>query len=138
MDATGTCGSWDSIHVFEVTGQGSGGAAMAPSTTSHYKVSSTIMLTLKRQEPTTLGLVDMSGHLTREGEDTQSVTDANSHIMNIGRLIEEMENKIRNQLQEIYFGKTRDIVDQLRSIEDLEAMRLARQVQEELRGGWER
>ena len=58
--------------------------------------------------------------------------------MNIGRLIEEMENKIRNQLQEIYFGKTRDIVDQLRSIEDLEAMRLARQVQEELRGGWER
>ena len=49
-----------------------------------------------------------------------------------------MESKIRNQLQEIYFGKMRDTVDQLRSTQDLEALRLAQQLQEELRGGWER
>ena len=58
--------------------------------------------------------------------------------MNLGRLLEDMESKIRNQLQEIYFGKMRDTVDQLRSTEDLEALRLAQQLQAELRGGWER
>ena len=30
-----------------------------------------------------------------------------------------MENKIRNTLNEIYFGKTRDIVNGLRSVEPL-------------------
>ena len=66
------------------------------------------------------------------------MTDSASHIVNLGRLMEDMESKIRNQLQEIYFGKMRDTVDQLRSTEDLEALRLAQQLQEELRGGWER
>jgi capping protein beta len=40
-----------------------------------------------------------------------------------------MENKIRNTLNEIYFGKTRDIVNGLRSIQPLES----RQKQEALR-----
>lgn len=30
-----------------------------------------------------------------------------------------MENKIRNTLNEIYFGKTKDIVNGLRSVENL-------------------
>ena len=30
--------------------------------------------------------------------------------------MEDMENKIRNTLNEIYFGKTRDIVNGLRSV----------------------
>ena len=33
-----------------------------------------------------------------------------------GRLVEDMENKIRNTLNEIYFGKTKDIVNGLRSV----------------------
>ena len=127
--AKGTGGAWDSIHVFEVHVTGR---------TAQYKVTSTVMLTLKRQAPGELGLVDLSGHLTRQGQDTQGVTDSASHIVNLGRLMEDMESKIRNQLQEIYFGKMRDTVDQLRSTEDLEALRLAQQLQEELRGGWER
>ena len=42
------------------------------------------------------------------------LNDANSHIANIGRQVEDMENKMRNTLNEIYFGKTRDIVNDLR------------------------
>merc|ERR1712013_391383 len=38
---------------------------------------------------------------------------------NIGRLVEDMENKIRNTLNEIYFGKTKDIVNGLRSVQPL-------------------
>ena len=36
------------------------------------------------------------------------------HIVNLGKLVEEHENKIRNTLNEIYFGKSRDIVNGLR------------------------
>jgi len=35
------------------------------------------------------------------------VDDSHPHIANIGQLIEEMEIKMRNSLQEIYFGKTK-------------------------------
>lgn len=35
--------------------------------------------------------------------------------------LQEMENKIRNTLNEIYFGKTKDIVNGLRSITPLES-----------------
>jgi len=34
-------------------------------------------------------------------------------------MIEDMENKIRNTLNEIYFGKTKDVVNGLRSAEVL-------------------
>lgn len=42
-----------------------------------------------------------------------------THIANIGRMVEDMENKIRNTLNEIYFSKTKDIVNGLRSIQSL-------------------
>ena len=38
------------------------------------------------------------------------------HIINLGKLVEEHENKIRNTLNEIYFGKSRDIVNGLRFV----------------------
>lgn len=34
-------------------------------------------------------------------------------------MVEDMENKIRNTLNEIYFGKTKDIVNGLRSVQPL-------------------
>jgi len=40
-----------------------------------------------------------------------------SHIPNLGRMIEDQEIKIRNSLQEVYFGKCKDIVNDLRSLE---------------------
>lgn len=40
-------------------------------------------------------------------------------VVHIGHMIEDMENKMRNTLNEIYFGKTKDIVNDLRSVESL-------------------
>jgi capping protein beta len=37
----------------------------------------------------------------------------------MGRLIEDMESKMRNAIQDIYFGKTKDIVNEIRSVTDL-------------------
>lgn len=32
------------------------------------------------------------------------MSDVTPHIVNIGRMVEDMENKIRNTLNDIYFG----------------------------------
>merc|ERR1712004_296647 len=65
---------------------------------------------------------------------------------NIGRLVEDMENKIRNTLNEIYFGKTKDIVNGLRSVQPLaeansqvvlQKQLLAKLNEERGRGKWE-
>ena len=45
-----------------------------------------------------------------------------------------MEIKMRNLLQEVYFGKTRDVVFDLRSLEDRERARRQKELQRELVG----
>lgn len=108
-DAKGTFGTWDSLHVFEVaTVTGTEGTTSVQS--AKYKLSSTVMLTLDRREGGVgpLGNVDLSGSLTRqvrnlvtdsETEETMKVSDAAGHVVNLGRIVEEVESKIRNQLQ---------------------------------------
>jgi len=54
--------------------------------------------------------------LTRQDEKDAPVTDATGHLSNIGRMVEDMEIKLRLTLEQIYFGKTRDIVNDLRSV----------------------
>jgi capping protein beta len=63
--------------------------------------------------------MNLGGSLTRQVEQDSPVSEAAPHIANIGRLVEDMENKIRNTLNEIYFGKTKDIVNGLRSVQPL-------------------
>ncbi|KAH7884418.1 F-actin-capping protein subunit beta [Phlebopus sp. FC_14] len=141
-------GSWDSIHVFETSERGR---------QAHYKLTSTIMLQLvtrqgeKPEDPQaaavggpekkgsdqgwkSTGEVNLSGSMTRQTEQDSPLQDSSSHITNTGKMIEEMEIKIRNLLQEVYFGKTRDIVYDLRSVDDLEKARQQRELQKELVG----
>lgn len=62
------------------------------------------------------------------------MSDVQSHITNTGRMIEDMEIKMRNLLQEVYFGKTRDIVFELRNVESLAKVKMQRDLQRELAG----
>lgn len=101
----GTAGSWDSIHVFE---------AVDRARIAHYKLTSTVILHMAN-ENSALGELDLSGNMTRQIEQDLPVEDDNSHIPNIGKLVEEMELKMRNLLQEVYFGKAKDVVGDLRS-----------------------
>ncbi|QRV74965.1 F-actin capping protein beta subunit [Ceratobasidium sp. AG-Ba] len=112
-------GSWDSIHVFEASERGR---------TAHYKLTSTIMLQLKVKGEKS-GEVDLSGSMTQED---RPLPDPAAHIANTGRMVEEMELKMRNLLQEVYFGKTRDVVFDLRSVESLDKQRKQRALQSEL------
>ena len=49
-------------------------------------------------------------------------------------MVEDQETKMRNLLQDVYFGKTRDVVHDLRSVDDLENARKQRDLQRELVG----
>jgi len=98
-------GCWDSIHVFEVA---------AHDAQVSYKLTSTIMLWLQT-DTDECGLLNLGGSLTRQFEHQVTKDAQFSHICEIGKLIEQAENKIRASLNHVYFGKTRDIVNTLRS-----------------------
>ncbi|MBO8695565.1 hypothetical protein INO35_14425, partial [Staphylococcus aureus] len=67
------------------------------------------------------GSMSLAGSLTRQTEMDSPVSDSSPHIANIGRMVEDMENKMRNTLNEVYFGKTCDIMNGLRSVVPLNA-----------------
>ncbi|KIM33640.1 hypothetical protein M408DRAFT_158156 [Serendipita vermifera MAFF 305830] len=122
--AENSTGSWQSIHVFEASERGR---------SAHYKLTSTIMLEMVTKTGEA-GDVNLSGSLTRQNEVDATLSDQSSHIANTGRMIEDMEIKMRNLLQEVYFGKTRDIVFDLRSIEGMERAKQQKALQRELVG----
>ena len=69
-----------------------------------------------------------------QAESDSPLQEFNAHVPNVGRIVEDMEIKIRNLLQDVYFSKTREIVFDLRSVEDLERARKQRELQKELVG----
>lgn len=85
---------------------------------SHYKLTSTVILNLGTSTEA-LGNMDLSGNMVRQVESDMPVEDDSSHVINIGKLVEDMELKMRNLLQEVYFGKAKDVVGDLRSIQAL-------------------
>lgn len=82
-------GEWDSIHVFE---------AIDRARKAHYKLTSTVILHLSTANEA-LGHMDLSGNMTRQIEQDMPVQDDGSHIVNVGKLVEDMELKMRNLLR---------------------------------------
>jgi len=82
-------GGWDSIHVFE---------AIDRARAAHYKLTSTVILHLGTKSEA-LGDMDLSGNMTRQIEQDMPIQDDTSHIVNVGRLVEDMELKMRNLLR---------------------------------------
>lgn len=144
-------GTWDSLHVFESHERGR---------SAKYKLTSTVMLVL--ETPTAShgdkvagearGKVTLSGSMTRQAEVDYPLTTSAGHIPNIGRLVEDMEwvlrfhfspicwpadprrIKMRNLLSSVYFGKTKDVINELRSQSGLEAKSREDMLRAELAG----
>uniref|UniRef100_A0A8I5N070 CapZ beta n=1 Tax=Papio anubis TaxID=9555 RepID=A0A8I5N070_PAPAN len=140
-------GCWDSIHVVEVQEKSSGRTAhykltstvmlwlqtnksgsgtmnLGGSLTRQPSPRTSISITtepVRKAEmsdaPPDLAYQDLYFHKILQMEKDETVGDCSPHIANIGRLVEDMENKIRSTLNEIYFGKTKDIVNGLRSVQ---------------------
>ena len=65
---------------------------------AHYKLTSTVILQLSTKTEG-LGDMDLSGNMTRQIEQDMPVQNDASHIVNVGRLVEDMELKMRNLLR---------------------------------------
>jgi len=100
-------GGWDAIHVVEVRPSGK---------RASYKLTSTIMLRLATDHSVgkeSTGELKLSGSMTRQQEQEFAAANDNAHLPNMGRMIEEMENRMRDSLQDVYFGKTKSTVNKL-------------------------
>ncbi|XP_023643631.1 probable F-actin-capping protein subunit beta isoform X1 [Capsella rubella] len=106
-------GAWDAIHVIQV---GPEEEEMA-----QYCLTSTIMLSLATDDESS-GKFGLSGSIRRQMKMELAV--AEGHLCNMGRMIEELEGKLRNSLDQVYFGKTREMVCTLRPPAEIVQMRL--------------
>jgi capping protein beta len=125
---SGSEGTWDSIHVFE---------AIDRARFTQYNLTSTVILSLANSSAA-LGDMDLSGNMTRQIEMELPAENDDQQIANIGRLVEDMELKMRNLLQEVYFGKAKDVVGDLRSVGSLSEGAKDREAQKELIGSMRR
>jgi capping protein beta len=117
-------GYWDAIHVAEALPAATADGAAT------YKLTSTVSLFLRcasapagsaaADGPHAVGgggSVQLAGSLTRTAT-SSGVARGNAggaHLVNLGKLIEETENKLRATIDAVYFGKTRSVVAQLRA-----------------------
>jgi len=116
-------GTWDSIHVVEV---------QEPKKNSgHYKLTSTVMLSIETDTEAT-GTITLSGSLTRQIEADFPVSDLNPHVSNIGKMVEDMEMKMRTTIESIYFSKTKDIANELRQMLGNAELQKRRELQNKL------
>ncbi|KAI4320464.1 hypothetical protein MLD38_033940 [Melastoma candidum] len=106
-------GAWEAVHVVQVGPEEDGRA--------HYCLTSTIMLSLTTDNESS-GTFGLSGSIRRQMNMALSV--AEGHMCNMGRMIEEMESKLRNSLDQVYFGKTREMVCTLRPPAEITQMRM--------------
>ncbi|VFQ94994.1 unnamed protein product [Cuscuta campestris] len=101
-------GSWDAIHVIQVGPEDEG--------TAHYSLTSSVMLSLTTNNESS-GTFNLSGSIRRQMSMHLPISEG--HLCNMGRMIEEMEGKLRNSLDQVYFGKTKEMVCILRPPSEL-------------------
>ncbi|GKV32465.1 hypothetical protein SLEP1_g41071 [Rubroshorea leprosula] len=106
-------GAWDAIHVIQVGPEWEG--------TARYCLTSTVMLSLTTDDEST-GTFSLSGSIRRQMNMDLAVADG--HLCNMGKMIEEMESKLRYSLDQVYFGKTKEMVCTLRPPSEVAPMRL--------------
>ncbi|KAL3351744.1 hypothetical protein AABB24_020028 [Solanum stoloniferum] len=106
-------GAWDAIHVIEVGPE--------EEEIVQYCLTSTVMLTLTTDNESS-GSFNLSGSIRRQMSMKLSVSEG--HLCNMGKMIEEMEGKLRNSLDQVYFGKTNEMVCTLRPPAELVQMKL--------------
>jgi len=119
-------GSWDVIHVFEA--ENAKGKA-------NYKLTTTVMLSITTESERS-GKVVIAGNLTRQVTKENAVIDGkdNTHITNLGSLIEATENSMRMGMEQIYLGRTKDIVFDLRKKAGVAAFNASRDAQKTMSG----
>ena len=99
--------SWDAIHVAEVEPT-EGNKSQAT-----LRMTSTILLDLQGAF-SGIDSFRLGGALTRQLESTITASDDTALVAAVGKVVEEQEGRMRSNLQEIYFGKTHEVINELR------------------------
>uniref|UniRef100_A0A6B2LDA8 F-actin-capping protein subunit beta n=1 Tax=Arcella intermedia TaxID=1963864 RepID=A0A6B2LDA8_9EUKA len=120
-------GTWDSINVFEVINKGK--------TAADYRLTTTVMLTIETSDEKS-GTYSLCGNMTRqEAREDQPVNKEKTHLINVGSFIEDVEGKVRTSMNTVYFGKTKDIVNDLRVAKGVSQAAKAKAAQEDIAKG---
>ncbi len=103
-------GIWDSSNIVTVTFEDNDGKLKA-----NYNLITTVSLVMAF-ESKICGSVSLSGSIARSSHSSKIVKNhvEDSHIENIGVLIENLESNIRNTIDTIYVMKSKEIVDTAR------------------------
>ena len=104
-------GCWDSSNLITVTFENEGSKKKAK-----YNLISSVNLAMSF-ESKICGKVCLSGTIARSSHYSKVVNDYTNdeaHVTNIGVLVEDMENSIRNTLDTIYLLKSKQIIDTAR------------------------
>jgi len=99
-------GWWDSIHVFEVT--------LDKDNFYMYKLTTTVMISMVLTDDK-VGNVDLSGLRTQQDSKRLENTVESPHIANMGKMLEDIELRIRNAIEGTYIQKTREVINGMRS-----------------------
>ena len=102
-------GTWNSIHVVDI----SIGTDAKGKSTATYKLTTTVMLGIAASNAA-IGSSNLSGTLTRREEKLLPCENNLNHVQNIGSMIEAMEKRMLLQMEEVYFGKTNEIMGKVR------------------------
>ena len=102
-------GTWNSVHVVDIS-MGSDAKGKSAAT---YKLTTTVMLGMAASNAA-IGSSNLSGTLTRREEKVSPFESNLSHVQNIGSMIEAMEKRMLLQMEEVYFGKTNEIMGKVR------------------------
>lgn len=134
------CGTWDAMHILEVSVNSSPSNQNGGNNkTATYRLTTTVTLHLD----TSVARLDsfiLAGSITRQSESTASLGNGCSddtieeHIPHMGRMVEEMESRLRSSLQEIYFGKTHDVINEIRPVMPAGFLRHQADLQKEMLG----
>ena len=101
-----TSGSWHSIHIIEIIPD-------LDKKTAEYRLTTSIQLYLTLDNQT-VGTVKQNGTITRQQAEVHPFSTADDHLEHIGQMIEQMENKIRSNLDLVYMSKNQETVDAIR------------------------
>eukprot|EP00747_Dinoflagellata_sp_TGD_P003765 gnl/TRDRNA2_/TRDRNA2_109736_c0_seq1.p1 gnl/TRDRNA2_/TRDRNA2_109736_c0~~gnl/TRDRNA2_/TRDRNA2_109736_c0_seq1.p1 ORF type:complete len:295 (+),score=67.54 gnl/TRDRNA2_/TRDRNA2_109736_c0_seq1:66-950(+) len=106
---------WESVHVIDVK---------ETNNWVEYKLTTSVHVHMHVGPPDS-GKTALGAHLTRQADEKKKKAGAEEvHVLQIGRMIEDMEISIRQSLEAVHLAKQREILSNVRSFDAAEQMRL--------------
>lgn len=105
-------GLWDIVHVAEVR---------ESANSSDYKLYTTLSVhVLAGKKAVAEGETELGGYFTRQVEERKKKAGEDGHLVHIGKLIQDTELSLRQQLDTFYMAKHREVLNAVRQEPDVD------------------